>query len=98
MFLKMKTCELLSYKTALFKDICYEGIYPRPKEGLKICMFWVQLELDFYKGLSVAKCAAYLNSLKFSFNMCQKFTDTKLTGVLWRENTICKMLIRIHDT
>ena len=39
MFLKMKTCELLSYKTALFKDICYEGIYPRPKEGLKICMF-----------------------------------------------------------
>ena len=35
MFLKMKTCELLSYKTALFKDICYEGILSTAKRRFK---------------------------------------------------------------
>ena len=84
----MKTYELLSYKTALFKDIHYEGILSiAKKKGFKICMFWVQLELGFYKGLSVAMCATYLNSLQFSFNMCKNFTDTKPIGLLWRENT-----------
>ena len=68
----MKTYELLSYKTALFKYICYEGILSiAKKKVLKICIFLVQLELGFYKGLSVAMCATYLNSLKFSFNICK---------------------------